>query len=144
MLIVIWSCRLQHIMNVVSQIICDVKEKFVYVAPDFETELQKAATAIDCNVRDTLPDGDEIVIANERFQCPELVRKPSFNGIAFGFDGIDQTLFHSIMKCDIDMRKDFCVHCTLNENSFPRQQISQIASGSVPCQWKSDWRMQSD
>jgi actin len=81
-----------------------VKEKLAYVALDFEAELQKAATTTDCNVSYTLPDGNEIVIANERFRCPELLFKPSFNG--FEFDGIDQTLFNSVMKCDIDVRKD--------------------------------------
>jgi actin len=81
------------------EIVRDVKEKLAYVALDFEAELQKAATTTDCNVSYTLPYGNEIVIANERFRCPELLCKPSFNG--FEFDRIDQTLFDSIMKCDI-------------------------------------------
>jgi actin len=84
--------------------VCDIKEKLAHVALDFEAELQKTATATDCNVSYTLPDGNEIVIANERFRCPELLFKPSFN--EFDFDGIDHLVFDSIMKCDIDVRKD--------------------------------------
>jgi actin len=59
-----------------------------------------------------LPDGNEIVIANERFRCPDLLSKSSFNG--FEFDGIDQTLFDSIMKCDIDVRKDLYANFVLS------------------------------
>jgi actin beta/gamma 1 len=51
------------------EIVRDVKEMLAYVALDFETELQKAAITTDCNVSYTLPDGNEIVIANERFDA---------------------------------------------------------------------------
>jgi actin len=83
----------------------DIKEKLASVAIDFEAELQKAATTTDCNHSYTLPDDNEIVIANERFRCPELLFQPFFNG--FEFDASHQTLFDSIMKCDIDVRKEF-------------------------------------
>jgi hypothetical protein len=53
------------------QIVRDMKEKVAYVALDFEAELQKVATMTDCNVSDAFSDGNEIVIANERFRCQE-------------------------------------------------------------------------
>jgi hypothetical protein len=55
------------IVNVVSEIVCDVKEKSAYVVLHLEAELQKAATTTDCNISSPLPNGDEIVTGNERF-----------------------------------------------------------------------------
>jgi actin len=111
------------------EIIRDIKEKVTYVALDFEAELQKAATTTHCNVSYTLPDGNEIVIANERFRCPELLFKPSFNGLEC--DGIDQTLFDSIMKCDPDVRKDLYANIILSGgttmlNGFPERVEKEI------------------
>jgi actin-related protein len=69
------------------EIVRNIKEKQAYVALDFEPESQKAATTTDCNVSCTLPDGNEVVIANRRLRCSEQLFRPSFNG--FEFNGID-------------------------------------------------------
>jgi actin len=77
------------------EIIRSIKERLAYVELDFEAELQKAATTTGCNHSYTLPDGHEIVIANERFRCPEPLFKASFTG----FDGIEQNpvrLYHEV------------------------------------------------
>jgi hypothetical protein len=66
--------------SVEREIVRDIQDKLAVVAPDFEAELQKAQTTSDCNHNSTLPDSNEIAIANERFCCPELLFKPSFNG----------------------------------------------------------------
>eukprot|EP00808_Paulinella_micropora_P000778 g48314.t1 len=47
-----------------------------------------------------LPDGQVITVGNERFRCPEVLFKP--NLIGKENDGI----YDSIMKCDVDIRKD--------------------------------------
>jgi actin len=75
-----------------------------YLALDFEADLQKAATTTDVNAIYTLPNRQEIVIANDRFRCSEMLFKPSLNGLFF--DRIDCTLFDSIRKCDVDVKKD--------------------------------------
>ena len=44
------------------------------------------------------------MIGNERFRCPEVLFNPSFIGMEAV--GIHDTTFNSIMKCDVDIRKD--------------------------------------
>merc|ERR1712110_74594 len=51
-----------------------------------------------------LPDGQVITIGNERFRCPEALFQPSFLGMEAC--GIHETTYNSIMKCDVDIRKD--------------------------------------
>jgi actin len=63
------------------------------------------------------------VIGRERFRCAELLFKPSFNG--FEFDGIDQTLFDSIMRCDIDVRKDVYANIVLSGGSTMFQGLPE-------------------
>ena len=45
-----------------------------------------------------------ITIGSERFRCPEVLFTPSLVGMEA--QGIDDTAFNSIMKCDVDIRKD--------------------------------------
>jgi actin-related protein len=51
-----------------------------------------------------LPDGQVITIGNERFRCLETLFQPSFLGIESC--GIHETIFNSIMKCDVVIHKD--------------------------------------
>jgi actin len=94
------------------EIVRDIKEKLAYVALDFESEQPKSVTTTDCNVNYTLPDGNEIVIGNERFRCPELLFKPHLNG--FEHRGIHQTLVDSVMECHFDVQKDLYANIVLS------------------------------
>ena len=51
-----------------------------------------------------LPDGQVITIGNERFRCPEALFQPSLLGMEAS--GIHELTYNSIMKCDVDVRKD--------------------------------------
>ena len=86
-----------------KEIVRDIKEKFAYVALDYDSELKKARNSSECDATYTLPWGDVITIADERFRCPELLFKPHMNG--YEFDGIDSIIYNSIMKCNIGARK---------------------------------------
>jgi hypothetical protein len=46
------------------KIVRDVKEKLAYFARDFEEELKKHTTTINCNISCGLPDGNEIMKYN--------------------------------------------------------------------------------
>jgi len=86
------------------EIVRDIKEKLSYIAVDYDAELKKANESAALEKTYELPDGQIITVGAERFRCPEVLFKPSLIGKEA--EGIHQTTYDSIMKCDVDIRKD--------------------------------------
>ncbi len=70
-----------------------------------------------------LPDGNVVTIGNERFRCPEVLFQPNFIGKEAA--GIHETMFNTIMKCDVDIRKDLYANIVLSGGTTMYEGLAQ-------------------
>ena len=96
------------------QICRELKEKYAYVAIDFDAEM-KTNKSIKSNQSYEFPDGNTLAFGNERFRCTEVLFQPSLAGKQA--QGIHDATFNAIMTCDKDKRQEMCSNIVLSGGS---------------------------
>jgi len=117
------------------EIVRDVKEKFCYIATDFDREMKAAVEKTY-----ELPGGIFFQLASELLRCPEALFQPSFVGKKEE-SGMHELIFQSIMhKCDEDIRKDLFSNIVLagGNSSFPGigERMTKELTAKAPSKMK--------
>lgn len=108
-----------------------MKEQFCRVALNFEEELRHSSSKKEHKFE--LPDGKVITMTDECLRCPEALFKTFL--IDSTAKGIHEAVFHSIMMCDMDIRRDLFANVILTGTSFYIIYYNNIYNKYITLRW---------
>ncbi|XP_043576966.1 actin-like [Chiloscyllium plagiosum] len=93
-------------------IIRNIKEKFCYVASDFEAELENFKNnPEEIKEEYMLPDGQNMIITSQKFICPEVIYKPFL--IGKDIQNLPALTHSVIERCSEEIRNDLYTNIVL-------------------------------
>ena len=120
------SSMLQHLLresgstlgvtSAEMELVRDLKEKFAFVALDYEKSLKDAyrhPRKFDKTY--TLPDGQTLTTGDPLFRCMEGIFQPSYFGSQSA--GIQHTAFNCMLEADLDVRRELASNVLLSGGS---------------------------
>ena len=101
-----------------KEIVKDIKEKSIYIPLNFEEEKERVES-----FSYELPDGNHIIVRDQRIRCPEVLFKPRMLGKE-GL-GIHDLCDLAIQNCDIDLRKELYYNILLSGGNAMIKGLSE-------------------
>ena len=91
-----------------------IKEKYSYVSFDSKAELESVRSKEeDIDKSYELPNGEKIVVGEERFRCTEVLFNQSLIGMDL-YDGIHDMAYKAITRCDMVLRRPLLENIVLS------------------------------
>ena len=97
------------------EIVRDIKEKCCFV--------RNEGDPLNDEIKYQTPDGMQITIGSERHRCTEAMFTPSLIGCEH--NGVHQQVFETIMKSDLDLRRDLFGNVVLSGSNTMFKGFSQ-------------------
>ncbi|XP_046729992.1 uncharacterized protein LOC124401623 [Silurus meridionalis] len=118
------------------EIVREMKERCCCVALNDEVELSEGGGAYT-QVHYTLPDGQVVSLATERFRAPEILFRPEL--IGQDYYGMHESVFKSVLRSDVDLRRELVENIILSGGNtllsgLPdrlQQEISRLAPAGL-------------
>ncbi|KAK4535788.1 hypothetical protein CDCA_CDCA06G1813 [Cyanidium caldarium] len=87
-----------------KEIAREIKERYAYVARDFEQEVQRFERDPKAFQRQhAMPDGQVVTVDEVAFRVPECLFQPALLGLEA--PGVDALVHEAVQKCDMDLRR---------------------------------------
>jgi len=114
----------REIVREIKENILENGKSMLYVAQNFDAEMEKAKEDDDLNAIYELPDGQEITIESERFRCPEGLFNPKRLGKK-DVSPLPKAIYDSINACEQDIRRDLYSNIVLSGGTSSFDGLAQ-------------------